>query len=36
MTNGLGVIEQLEPTGPEQVNVIELLNPFSGATDRVY
>jgi len=36
MTNGFGVTEQLEPTGPEQVNATELLNPFSGAMDSVY
>jgi hypothetical protein len=36
MTNGFGVIKQLEPFGPEQVKLIESLNPFSGATERVY
>jgi len=36
MTNGFGVMKQLEPFGPEQVKLIESLNPFSGATERVY
>jgi len=36
MVNGFGAMEQLEPFGPEQVKLIELLNPFSGATERMY
>jgi len=36
IVNGFGVMEQVDPFGPEQVKLIELLNPFSGATERMY
>lgn len=35
IVHGFGEAEQLEPTGPEQVNVIEPLKPLDGATERL-
>jgi hypothetical protein len=34
IVNEVGETEQVEPTGPEQVNAIESLKPLTGVTEK--